>query len=260
MLLCFSPTGTTKKIIHHIAFGVNINCIEWMDITTPIDRQENVNTNENELLIVGVPVYMGRVPAIVTQYLHTINANNTPSVCVVVYGNRAYENALLELKDVLTESGCKPIAGSAYVGEHSFSSKALPSSVGRPDKNDVQHAEMFGRKIKGRLDKASSVGQLAVVQIPGSYPYGGVTDLWKLDFISVSEDCTQCGVCAKNCPTGAIAAADSSIVDKEKCTLCCACIKQCKQNAKSMKPGLMKEAAIRCTKFINRKEPELFLN
>jgi len=104
----------------------------------------------------------------------------------------------------------------------------------------------------------SSVEQFSEPEFPGTYPYGGVPDLWKIDFISVNENCTQCGLCVENCPTGAIDPANSSIIDKEKCTLCFACIKQCPQKAKSMKPGLMKEAAIRCTKFIERKEPEFF--
>ena len=258
-LICFSPTGTTKAIMQSIARGMNLSNAELMDITKPSARKQQLHTTEEDLLIVAVPVYMGRVPAILNEWLHSIKAHNTPAVCVVVYGNREYDNALLELKDILIKQGCIPIAGAAFIGEHSFSSSELPSSVGRPDYSDLNKAELFGRKVQEKLSAVPSVENLSDLNIPGNYPYGGVTDLWSVDFIAVSDECTQCRICAEGCPAGAIDSGNSNLIDIEKCTLCCACIKHCPQNAKTMKPGLMKDAAIRCTQFIDRKEPVMFL-
>lgn len=259
-LIYFSPTGTTKAIIQGIARGINHSNVEFIDITKPSARKQALYTSENELLVVAVPVYMGRIPALLNECLNAIEARNTPVVCVVVYGNRAYDNALLELKDILIKSGCKPIAGAAYIGEHSFSSSELPSSVGRPDATDLNNAELFGRKINEKLQSVTSVEQISVIDLPGIYPYGGVTELWKVDFIAINNDCTQCGICAEGCPVGAIDTKNSNLIDIEKCTLCCACIKHCPQKAKSMKAGLMKEAAIRSSKNFNeRKEAEFFI-
>jgi len=258
-LVCFSPTGTTKTIIQGVARGINQSAVELIDITKPDARKQQLQTAENELLVVAVPVYMGRVPAIINEWLHAIKAHNTPAVFIVVYGNRAYDNALLELKDILIKCGCKTIAGAAYIAEHSFSSYELPSSVGRPDASDIDHAELFGHKITEKLLSISSVDHIPEINVPGSYPYGGVTDLWKVDFIAVSDNCSQCGICAMGCPAGAVDSKNSNLIDIEKCTLCCACIKCCPQKAKSMKPGVMKDAAIRCTLFNERKEPEFFL-
>ena len=260
-LVCFSPTGTTKSVVKGIAKGINLNSVELIDITKPEARGKTLQTSEKELLIVAVPVYMGRVPALLMEWLQSINASNTPTVVVVVYGNRAYENALLELKDILMKCGCKLIAGAAYIGEHSFSSSELPAaSIGRPDISDLKHAELFGNKINTKLLSVSPTVQRSKVNIPGSYPYEGVTELWNVDFISVSNDCIQCGICVEGCPVGAIDAENSSLIDIKKCTLCCACIKNCPQQARSMKPGLMKDAAIRVNKlFQERKEPEIFI-
>lgn len=69
---------------------------------------------------------MGRVPALLIEWLNTIQAHDTPTVCVVVYGNRVYDDALLELEDMVTTCGGIPIACAAYVGEHSFSSSETP--------------------------------------------------------------------------------------------------------------------------------------
>ena len=257
-LVYFSPTGTTKTVLENIAQGIGLKLTEIVNITQPATRQNPLDAANNELLIVGVPVYMGRIPAFVANWLHGIRAENTPAIGVVVYGNRAYENSLLELTDILSKCGCKIMAGAAFIGEHSFSSADLPSSVGRPDLADRELAETFGRRIKNMLQVSSSINEFSGLEIPGERPYGGVTNLWHIDFIEVNNQCDQCGICAANCPTGAIDFENSSIINKEKCTLCCACIKQCPKRAKSMKLGLMKDAAIRCTSFVNRREPEFF--
>ena len=117
-LVYFSPTGTTKAVVQGIARGINLKNRELHDITRPDAREKTLETSENELLIIGVPVYMGRVPALLTGWLQAIKAHNTPVVCVVVYGNRVYEDALLELNDMVKGCGCIPIAGAAYIGEH----------------------------------------------------------------------------------------------------------------------------------------------
>ena len=98
-LVYFSPTGTTKKVLQAIAQGIGNKNVKLTDITKPGNREKVLQPSENELLIVGVPVYMGRVPALIGDWLNQIKANKTPVVCVAVYGNREFEDALLELKN-----------------------------------------------------------------------------------------------------------------------------------------------------------------
>lgn len=267
-LVCFSPTGTTKAIIHGIARGIGQSNVELIDITRPDARKQSLRTSEHELLIIGVPVYMGRVPALFTEWLHEIKAHNTPAVCVVVYGNRAYEDALIELKDILTQRGCKPIAGAAYIGKHSFSNDEPPTAKDRPDASDLQHTESFGRKIQEKLNTIPSVDQISDVNIPGCHPYRGDpchpyrrdSKFWNVDFIAVGDTCVQCGICAEGCPVGAIDSENSSVIDTEKCITCCACIKHCPKHARTIKPGLVKDASLRVsTLYKERKEPEFFV-
>jgi len=259
-LVFFSPTGTTKTVLRGIARGLNQRSAEEIDITRPAARKTPFQTAENELLVVGVPVYMGRVPALLMDWLHRIQARRTPVVCVVVYGNRAYEDALLELKEVFSGRGCVPVAGAAFIGEHSFSSPELPTAEGRPDARDIFRAEEFGRGVLGKLRSASSLDDVPDLHVPGDYPYREGTELWSVDFIEVSDDCIQCGICAEGCPVGAIDFHNSSVIDREKCFTCCACIKSCPQDARSMKSGPVMEAAIRLnTLYSERQEPEFFL-
>lgn len=255
----FSPTGTTKSVVQGIAKGINPNTIELIDVTTPDKRMQALMVSENELLIIAVPVYMGRVPALLNEWLNAIEAHNTPTVCVVVYGNRVYDNALLELKDIVKNRGCIPIAGAAYIGEHSFSNSETPSR-GRPDEEDLNHAKVFGQNIYKKLKSISSISQVSDVDIPGNYPYGGITEIWDVDFIHVSDQCIKCGICAEVCPMGAIDLQDSTKIDQVRCITCCACIKRCPQNARSMKPGPVKDAQGRVnTLFREKKQPEYFL-
>jgi Fe-S-cluster-containing hydrogenase component 2 len=259
-LVYFSPTGTTKAIIQGIARGMNHSSVKLIDITTPDARTQPLHTPENEFLVVAVPVYMGRVPALLHEWLHAIQAHHTPAACVVVYGNRVYDNALLELKDIMIQRGCIPIAGAAYIGEHSFSSSETPIAEECPDASDLHHAEVFGRKIHEKLLSVSSIDHMSELHIPGNYPYGGVTELWSVDFIAVSEKCTQRGICAEVCPVGAIDPENTRVIDTEKCISCCACIKNCPQHARTMKNSRVKDAAIRLnTLYKERKEPVFFL-
>ena len=259
-LVYFSPTGTTKAVVEGIGRGINHDNVELLDITRPDARKQPLQTSENELLIIGVPVYMGRVPALLTQWLHAIKARDTPAVCVVVYGNRVYDDALLELSDILKQRGCNPIAGAAYIGEHSFSNSETPTAQGRPDERDLKHAELFGQKIREKLRSVPSTGQVSGVTIPGCRPYRGDPTLWVVDFIEVSDECAQCGICAEGCPVGAIDLENSRVINAEKCITCCACIRHCPKHARTMKPGLVMDAALRLsTLYKERKEPEFFV-
>ncbi len=259
-LVYFSPTGTTESVIKGIRDGINIENIEYIDITQPEARKKTLHTSSDELLVIGVPVYMGRVPALLNDWLNTIKAKNTPAVCVVVYGNRVYDDALLELKNIATSRGCVPIACAAYIGEHSFSDSEIPTAQGRPDEKDLIHAKTFGQLINDKIQAISSISKVSDIDVPGTYPYGGITKLWDVDFIEVNDLCVQCGICSQICPVGAVDPQESKVVNVTKCITCCACIKKCPENARIIKEGPVKDAQKRLNNLFSApKKPEYFL-
>jgi ferredoxin len=263
-LIYFSPTGTTKQIVENIALGFTHSAMEIIDITKPEARKQKIETTKNDLLIIGVPVYFGRVQTTAIEWLQTIEAHNTPAVCVVVYGNREYDDALLELKETTTKRGCRPIACAAYIGEHSFSNSEAPIGVGRPDATDLYYAQHFGEKIKKKISDVQSIDEITDIGVPGKYPYVDMIDSKKrlaaLDFITVDQGCLQCGICAQSCPVGAIDSVNSTSINTGKCILCHACIKACPENIRKINNDMLKNIALRLSQTCQaRKEPMLFL-
>ena len=113
--------------------------------------------------------------------------------------------------------------------------------------------------IKEKMDALQADTKIDDLHVPGEFPYRGETKLWDVDFISVSNDCNQCQICADVCPVGAIDVENSRLIDQAKCITCCACIKNCPQHARTIKAGPVADASIRLnTLFKDPKQPELF--
>ena len=136
-LVYFSPTGTTKKVLQGIARGLCVESIEHVALTMPDADTKPIDNFTNELVVIGAPVYGGRLPNDAVARLKRLKARNTPAVVVVVYGNREYEDALLELSNLSKELGFIPISAGAFIGEHSFSTGDMPIAEGRPDTKDI---------------------------------------------------------------------------------------------------------------------------
>ncbi len=272
-LVYFSPTGTTKKIVKEISRGIGIDTTDIVDITKPTIRKQRLQTAENELLIIGAPVYDGRVQQNALDWLQTIEAHDTLTVCIVVYGNRAYDDALIQIKNTLIKNGCLPIACAAFVAQHSFSTRKTPIAHGRPDANDLNQARLFGEEIRKKMFAIESISSLADVDVPGDAALQtklhmgnvvaeGPRSLYERRCffrIDVAETCTQCGVCADVCPVGAIDPENSATVDQAKCIQCCACLKYCPEQVRTKTLSELGERVTQGLSKLPKKEPELFL-
>jgi ferredoxin len=252
-LIFFSPTGTTKTILENIAKGIGKQ-IKIYDTTPAYSRI--TTTIKDGVAIFGVPVYAGRVPIVAAERIKNIKGDKTPAVAVVVYGNREYEDALVELKDLIEEAGFKVIAGGAFIGEHSYSSNEKPIAINRPDDNDKLAAFNFGKEITKKLAQ----NDLKTPNMKGNIPYKerigikGATPLTKFDI------CELCGTCSAVCPTDAITINNKVISDSEKCIMCCACIKKCPKEARYIATKATLERIEMLYKNCQiKKEPEIFI-
>ena len=260
--ICFSPTGTTRKVVEAIARGMSPRFVQSVDLTLMPTVPDQSLEFEDTLVILGIPVYSGRIPPEAIRRLEGLKGKNTLGITIVVYGNREYEDALLELRDLVLKAGIKPVAGGAFIGEHSFSNDKRPIAHGRPDKDDIEKAEAFGGSIARKLAEIEISDESGALKIPGNYPYVVRKRKMRSDISPTTDKdlCILCGTCATVCPTGAVSVNDEVITDPEACIMCCACVKNCPTKARAMEsPEITRIVEWLYENYHARKEPEIFL-
>ena len=265
--MTFSPTGTTRRVVSRIAEVLSGEVCRglapaYRDFTLPGARREGASFRKGSLVVCGVPVYGGRVPRVLSEYLKTVRGNGALAVAVVVYGNRDYDDALLELADLLDAQGFLVAAAAAFIGEHSYSRVI---AEGRPDGEDMALAAEFAGRVARKISGAAPI-ERAVAK--GNRPYrelpvprnerGEVIDLSRAK-PQTSPACRQCGQCVEVCPMGAIDRDDVSAIVGE-CIRCNACVKTCPSEAKYFADGgylaVKRWLESRC---LQRRAPEFFL-
>lgn len=221
-LAYFSATGTTAKIVSAIESGLAIAQKRTIDLTS--GDQEELTIPGEEIIIFGIPVFSGRVPEIARQKIQKIKGNHTPAILACVYGNRDFDDALLELKDIVESNGFEVISAGAFIAQHSIFPKV---AQGRPDSSDLTQAKEFGVNSLKNLFADTAKSPL---KVKGNRPYRAVKPIPLTP--KANRKCTACGLCAKQCPVQAIDATDPKKTDKSKCISCAHCIHICPQQAR----------------------------
>ena len=211
----------------------------------------SVTLGKDDVAMIAVPSYSGRVPAVAAARLAEMHGNGARAILVCVYGNRAYEDTLVELQDVAKQAGFCVTAAVAAIAEHSI---ARQFAAGRPDAQDAQQLYEFAKQIQTKL----SAGDTEEPTIPGNRPYknaGGVGMIPK-----PTRECTQCGICAKECPVQAIDKDNPKKVDDKACISCMRCVSVCPHKVRRVNPVMLSAAGLALKKVCSdRKECELFI-
>lgn len=235
----FSPTGGTGKVTVTIAKAVAETlgaAYEEYDFTLPQGREAVPGFSAGDLVVLGMPVIAGRVPNLLLSFLEgKIRGNGAYGVPVVSFGNRGYDDALIELRNIMEADGFLTVAGGGFVSEHSFS-RCLGAH--RPDQEDIIMLQAFGRKIGDKV--SGDWSYTAPVFVKGEEPirpyftprdrFGKFIDIRKVK-PKTAETCCGCGICAASCPLGSIPKEDPTITTGI-CMKCCACVKKCPVGAK----------------------------
>lgn len=273
-VIYYSPTHTSRAVARAVARGTGIDRVQEVDLTT--DASDVSLTVADSLCIVAAPVYGGLLAPVAARRLRRLCADNCVAVPVVVYGNRDYEDALVQLRDLLKDCGMTPLSGAAFIGEHSYSRSGMPIAENRPDEHDLAEAERFGtavwHKLLDRLGLAETpvtgarafalhyaqpLSELiSAAPMRGNVPYKTLPS--PTPQAPVTGDlCYGCGECVPMCPTQAIGIVDGkSVTAIDLCTKCCACVKFCPVGARTFDTPYTALFHQRCA---DRKEPECFV-
>lgn len=248
--ICFSPTGGTKKVADLLSKELTEDILS-VDLTDSGTAFSDVTLTEKDTAVIAVPSYGGRVPDTAVKRLRLIKGNDARAVLVCVYGNRAYEDTLIELMDTAKQCGFRVIAAVAAIAEHSI---ARQFAAGRPDMQDQAQLTEFAVQIRQKLSSETAKEPI----VPGNHPYkksGGTSMIPK-----PTKACVKCGICARKCPVQAIDREDPRLVDSHTCISCMRCISICPHSARKLNPVMLAAANTMLKKVCSdRKTCELYI-
>lgn len=270
--ITFSPTGGTEKVAEILTrtLGYSFSEIDLLDRQQDFSRYEY---KKEDVCLFAVPSFGGRVPQTAAERILQMKGNGARAVLAVVYGNRAYEDTVIELQDTVRQAGFTVIAAVAAVAEHSIMRQF---AQGRPDAADQRELEAYGAKIRRILDdskesarseegmgilseKADTAAEIndagkenetekeklaeKTLEVPGTHPYrtyNGVPMKPK-----AGRACDRCGLCAAKCPVGAIPSKQPNQTLEDVCITCMRCVKVCPRGARSCNPLMVKAASLK---------------
>lgn len=252
IVCCFSPTGGTQRVAELLARGWGDGeAWEEVDLSKPGAAEKAGKLCGEDLCIAAAPVFGGRVPEPAAAALEELRGNGARAVAVAVYGNRAYEDALLELTDTLRKAGFCCVAGIAAVAQHSI---ARGIAAGRPDARDAEQLAGFAGTVRAFLAK----GGPGALNVPGNRPY---KEYKVIPMVPRTADaCIKCGLCAAACPAGAIPPASPDSTEAARCISCMRCVAVCPRRARYLEASRLKAITERLEKACSvQKDNELFL-
>ncbi|MBQ4522010.1 MAG: 4Fe-4S binding protein [Lachnospiraceae bacterium] len=246
--LYFSPTGGTKKVLDIMISAWDCEK-KYIDISDKRDILLDISFSESDICVVAVPTFSGRVPGFVISKLRKLQGNGIKAMLITTYGNRAFDDALLELKDTMESCGFICSCAVAAVTRHSV----LPKyGKGRPDFADVEKLKQFSLQCKERI--LNTIGSASV---PGNRPYRNYIPIPIKP--KANKRCIGCGLCYQKCPVHAIEQNNYKVCDKSKCISCLQCVAICPKKARKINPIILKIAEIKMKNLCGgRKQNRIF--
>jgi len=264
----YSPTGNTGKtavkIAEKAAENLGVDTLT-VDFTLPGCRKEKNIFRSSDLVIFGTPVYAGRVPNKILPYIQSsFSGGGALAVPLVTFGNRNFDDALVELRNELEKNDFHTIAGAAFAAAHVFSDII---AAGRPDEKDISAAQKFAEDIAEKVRKMRSMP--APIAVRGNQPLGPYytplgTDGKPAVFLKAKpktdpDRCSGCGICAEVCPMGSVNRSVPSEINGI-CIKCQACVKKCPEKAKYFDdPAFLSHIAMLEKNYLRRAVPEIFI-
>lgn len=264
----YSATGNTREVVLRIgkqlaqALGVPFGECCY---TSPESREKHYSFSSEDLVLFATPVYAGRVPNKMLPFVEGgFTGGDALAVPMVIFGNRNFDNGLIELRNLLEANGFHTIAAAAIATSHVFSDAIAP---GRPDEADWEILTHFASQVALKVQSLTELPE--IIQVPGDNPPlkyytplgvdGKPTVFLKAKPQTIAEWCDGCQICVEACPMAAISAEDPTQVPGT-CIKCQACIKVCPTKAKYFDDeAFLSHVKMLEQNYTVRKEPQVFI-
>ena len=159
----------------------------------------------------GSPVYAFHAVPVIMNFLNNLpDAAGKPAILFVTYGQVNSGTALYEMGQVLNGKGYS-IAGAAKImAQHSMLWQSEdPLGKGRPDESDLEAVELLVEAALPKIADPQNAEFLSLADL--NYQPPKIRELAAQRSIDAlrqiippiklnEEACTQCGICADNCP------------------------------------------------------------
>lgn len=236
----FSGTGNTAKVVGELVTALSeLLEVEYqlLCVNHPVARKSVIPCGETELLVIGTPVYDGRVPQFLLPYLEkNIVGKNTLAIPVCTFGNRGVDDALMELRNIIEKNGFRTVGAAAIVGQHVFS-RALGTS--RPRVEDKRMLHKLAHELKSKIADLDEAPEYPI-DVIGNEPigpyntprdrYGYPVNISKVRPKTAKEHYDTAKRIIQLCPVEAIA--PDGVQIPGPCMRCGACIKLSPRGAK----------------------------
>lgn len=238
----FSPTGNTKRACEFFAQGDKTDFVDFTNVAVRLSNDHIKAISEmfksEDHVVIGLPVYAGRVPNVLLKYLSLYKGNKAKLTVILTYGNRHYDDAAKEAYHMFTSQGFTVLSVVCVVGEHSFS-----DTIASNKPNEKDHQTLKAIAENEALESLYKVKNLKVHPIETlskdlelrdyfkPVDYDGNVYAFKTIKPITTEACNNCGICAIVCPMGSISDTNYSEIIGP-CIKCCACVKHCTAHAK----------------------------
>lgn len=242
----FSPSGTTEKIVNEVAKNFDIPQKSYDLLSFDSEK-----TFSDELVIIGVPVFNGRIPKTACERLSKMKSNNSKAVVILNYGNMEYGDSLLELTELLGKNNFQIVGIATTVSQNSLFNQIAKN---RPDNQDLVKINEFTQNLMKKLES----GDLNEIFVSGYKPY----QKYQIPkyFVSCDENqCVECMDCVYTCPEEAILEESPTMTNINDCSRCSTCINICSEGARSFTgPQFESERQYAMDNYMDRKEPEFY--
>lgn len=247
----FSPTGTTKKVVQTLSTTME-GQIKEIDLSDSNFLEDEYSFCREDVVIVGVPSFGGRMVVLARNRISKFFlGNGAKAIIIATYGNRAYDDQLLEMYDLMNDCGFEVVGAIGAVCRHSIVNEVASN---RPNEKDIETLHKFSKVIQDHMNEKHSFN------LPGNRPFKEARQ--HFPFLPITSDaCNGCGMCVNTCVHHAITLKDGiAHTNNDECISCMRCIQVCPMHARALEPEVyasVREKMLKnCSSY---KEYELFI-